>query len=551
MIPSIITLLIIFFPPIFIGYKAFRKKSNQENDEFFTAKGNIKEKQFCDTSLAYAYQVAAISLFTVYGATYGFWTILIPIFWGLGYYLLRSTAKRGAIKTFIMQNGSETLHGLLEEHYNKVKWIALLAGLTSVLGLAGTALFEAEYTASALTRVLTLSQDASRPAITLLLFTSFVAAVLTYILAGGQKVIVKTDHWQLKGAYLGFMLFLGGIIGVLISVGYQWTPWMILGVSVFLQLGLIWLLHVGSLTPDTKSEYEKILWLGLCIFLLGIILGYLSNFDANTNIPHSESWSDFAQIHQIYKPWVLGFSLISLFVSNVFWQLVDISNWQRISSMREVKNFEQSLSSSLKFLGLFSPISWIFAIFLGMCIRLIISTTTSEMPLIDLLSSMANSENFIQMVLSFAMLISLVFIMFSTLDSLIIAISFTAHKDIMPIFGLRENNSPKIGTLLITTILFIIYILARNYISRVDDILYSFYAFQLGLVPSILYALFGKKNKAHHQAAIWSILFGILTPIFILLFLQISPIIWSPVSTTIVSSSVFLIVNRCIKKKYN
>lgn len=554
MLASIIVILIAIIPAMVISYKAFRSSTASDknnSDEFYTGSGELTEKQFCDTSLAYAYQVAAISLFTFYGAQYGFWTILIPIFWGCGYFLLRHIVKRGAVKNFIEQNGSETIHGLLGGHYNKFKWIAPIAGLTSVLGLSGTAFFEAEYTASSITRTLTLSQNTSLSAITLLLFVLFVACTLTYIIAGGEKAVVKTDHWQLKGAYLGFMLFLGGIIGILFSRGYQWTPWIISGASVFLQVILIRLLKGGNLTSGTKSEYKNILIGGLTIFLLGIGLGYWSKFDLNIHTSIRElSWSDFTQTHQICSPLVLGLSLISLFVSNVCWQLVDVSNWQRISSMRKAEKFEQSLSDSLKFLGLFSPISWTFAIFLGMGIKLILPTTlSSEMPLIDLLSSMANSENIILMILSFGMMLSLVFIMFSTLDSLIIGISFTAHKDIMPGMS-RKMSSIKTGTLLITSGLFILYVLARNCIKEVDDILYTFYAFQLGLVPSILYALFSKKDKAHPQAALWSIIFGILTPISILFLFQASPVIWSPASTVIVSSIVFFIVHYATKK-YN
>ena len=76
----------------------------------------------------------------------------------------------------------------------------------------------------------------------------------------------------------------------------------------------------------------------------------------------------------------------------------------------------------------------------------------------------------------------------------------TAYCDIILKGNLEEKaelSKARVWTIGYTAIFLIIYIIVRRYASRVDDILYTFYAFQLALFPSIMWALVSRKiNKA-------------------------------------------------------
>jgi len=538
---NIFIIIAIAIPLILACYTLFKMKETSEtSDEFHTKGGNLTNREFLDTSLSYAYQIAAISLFAFWGFHYGFWVIWVPVFWGVGYFLLRWFNKKGYVQRF-MNNSEETIHGLLSNHY-RLRSIAVLAAFTSVLGMAGTAFFEAEFTANIINDTM-IGGDTS---FSLLLFLLFVGFALTYIILGGKNAIVKTDHLQLKIGYVGFTLFFGGIVGLVFTYGHIVTGSIIFAVSLILLVFLYFYFKKIDLDLNKDKSYHWALTLGVIGFVLGAGLSVYFFFDSNTDTKDYPLGIFFANIG-FANVFVLGFPLISLLIANVCWQLIDVSSWQRMTSMRNSQDFQNNLGKALKFIGIYSPITWMFAIFLGMCIKLIaVNFGDAYNPLSELLVSFVSSGHIWQTVLVVVMVLTLILIMFSTMDSILIAISFTAQKDMMPKSHSENQKNIKWGTAILTVILLIAYLLVRTRVSGIDGILYTFYSFQLALVPSIVGALLNKSTNKF--AALGSIILGIATPI-VVPFLGLEPYEWTPLLTVAISTITYVLINLIYKNE--
>ncbi|WP_422005375.1 hypothetical protein [Roseivirga pacifica] len=521
------------------------KKLPRTIDEFFTADGDLDESSFIDTSVAYAYQIAAISLFAYWGFEYGFWTIWVPIFWGAGYFLLAYLTKRGYVSKFLIKNTGDTIHGLLKNHY-KVRALGILAGIASMLGLAGTAFFEAEFTANIAANLLNSSQtlEGNADNFSIWIFISFVVIALMYIIIGGQRAIVKTDAVQLRVGFISFMFFFGGLIGITHSMGYIYSSTLIFILCLVLIGLLIYVYQRLSKTVLDSKSYNIIFITGALLFVTAFVIA--ANITTQTAKVTTDNFASFWESNRMSNIFVLGFpALISLLIANVTWQIVDVSNWQRISSIRNTPDFKKRLQSTLQYVGIYSPITWVFAIFLGMSIKMLLINELGGAynSFSNSLVWLMQSDNVFFNVLPLIMLICMVLIMFSTLDSLILAISFTVQKDIFNLDGKRDSNITrfKMGTIGITVALFVFYVFSRTYVTEIDSILYTFYAFQIGLLPAILFALTSKSFNKY--AAVSSLIVGIVVPIVVFI-VGLSPYDWTALITFFASLITFLIANR-------
>ncbi len=89
------------------------------------------------------------------------------------------------------------------------------------------------------------------------------------------------------------------------------------------------------------------------------------------------------------------------------------------------------------------------------------------------------------------LILSMIFIMFSTLDSIISSISFTTYFDIIK--GKKDSlYQARLYTVIYTLVFMVIYIALRQKVNNIDSILYTFYSFQLALFPSIISVFISK-----------------------------------------------------------
>ncbi len=123
---SILPILFVVAPLAIYLIVALRKtKRELTPDEFFEARGLISPSEFGNTSVAYGFQIASVSIFFAWGFFYGLGAIVNPLFWGLDIILFMLVC--GRLGDFF--GTTQTLHGLLGSRYNS-RAIAVTAELT-------------------------------------------------------------------------------------------------------------------------------------------------------------------------------------------------------------------------------------------------------------------------------------------------------------------------------------------------------------------------------------------------------------------------------------
>lgn len=545
---TLVLIGVIILPIIYFLSKTIKIKKIENTNEYFIANKKIKQYDFIDTTVAYGYQVAAISLFAAWGYIYGFWTILVPIFWGLGYYLLIQLNKKGYLEKFIQSSDGLTIHGYLGEKY-KSKRIIRIAAFASMLGLSGTAFFEAEFTSTLIT---TANSTQTYESYFIILFVFFILVALIYILRGGFKAIVDTDKIQLKIGFIGLTIFIAITFNKIIWNGYVYSGMIFNLLTLICYAYLLYKIKklnkiISSNTKDSRITIS----IALSIISIGFIVGLIKCL----NTTPTDSFSYFFSSNKFEDIFALGFlPIVSLLLANGLWQIVDISNWQRLSSLNvEGSEYKEHLNKSFGFIGIYSPVTWLIAIFLGMSIKYLgIDFANGWNTLPELAQVYLNAGNIWNITYILIFIIALESIMFSTLDTLILAISYTTYYDIILVGDIKNNRSlfeARMWTILYTVIFFIIYLFVRFNVNGIDNILYTFYSFQLSLFPAILWMLFSKEiNKL---AGYGSILFGMMVciiPLFVNSEL-INP--YSSAATFAIIGSTFIYYLLSKIKKYN
>ncbi|MBL7073876.1 hypothetical protein ISS37_01370 [candidate division KSB1 bacterium] len=129
----------------------------------------------------------------------------------------------------------------------------------------------------------------------------------------------------------------------------------------------------------------------------------------------------------------------------------------------------------------------------------------------NLAAASFSSVSLIDNIYIFIFIFCMISIMYSTLDSLISSISYTTYYDIILKGNISEKaqlSKSRMWTIAYTFIFFILYVVVRKFVSGIDNILYTFYAFQLALFPSIILIFISK--KLNRLSAYVSIIGGVV-----------------------------------------
>lgn len=512
----ILLILIVSFPVLYFLSQLRKIPTIKTTKDFFLADKQIKSNEFLDTTVAYAYQIAAISLFASWGYVYGIWTIWVPLFWGMGFWLLKILNDKGILTKYVKSNSTLSIHGFLGKKY-KSKQVAQIAAFASLLGLSGTAFFEAEFTSDV---IISASVPNNNLHLFSALFFIFVVVALCYIIIGGFKAVVATDKIQLSFGFMSISSFVVLTYIKVINNGYLYT-----GVILFL-LSLLSLLFLNVLYGKFKDINPEIfpkrlsptLFISLAIFVLG---GIIIIYKISRGIGTKDSFGFFFREQKCGEILSLGLlPMLSLLLANGLWQIVDISNWQRLASLEYRDDTQAILSKTLAFISWYSPITWLLAIFFGMSLRY----TGFDVPdawtaLQKLAYDSFQSKNVFDNIYILIFVFGMISIMYSTLDSLISSVSYTTYYDIILKGNIKEAgrlSMSRVWTVIYTLLFFAIYLIVRFFVEGVDKILYTFYSFQLALFPAIISVFVNKKINV--LSAYLSIIFGgllCLIPLFV------------------------------------
>ena len=275
-----------------------------------------------------------------------------------------------------------------------------------------------------------------------------------------------------------------------------------------------------------------------------------------------------------------GYSgLLSLIILPLCFQFVDLSNWQRLLSVKDdnknsINIVNNKIRKGLLNYALESPFTWLIFVFFGILVVTSLPHFTFQDLLIDIPKNLIKSDLLIEKILGYSFIVSILAIMLSTIDSFLMGIIFTYTYDSNPktrkILDSKDNqliikNNNLIikkgrifGFILISVGLLFFILLDKNIKNGGElfiNLLLSFYSAQISFFPLVFSILFLKKRPSAFWAIssmIVSSLIGISVGIYAVI---INPEwAWFPILLCFVISNLIFFTGYFLtknKNKYN
>jgi hypothetical protein len=177
-------------------------------EEYHYAARRLPPEDFVDTTIMYALQVAAISLFATWGYLYGLYSLAVPVFWGLGYFIISFLLRKGKLDSLIASNSFKTIHQFIGA--NKKTHVRKVAAIITLLAISGPAMFEAFFTASVIESCQSFVAFSPIKAESLAIIFLIISSI--YMLRGGYSGAVRLDRIQLATGYVLFVAFVSVIL---------------------------------------------------------------------------------------------------------------------------------------------------------------------------------------------------------------------------------------------------------------------------------------------------------------------------------------------------
>jgi Na+/proline symporter len=230
--------------PVIYVAMTFVGKPAEDYKDFHYAGRTLTPADLVSTTVAYALQVAVLTLFATWGFEYGISSMWVPIFWALGYLLLARMVESGRLDAFLRQDGLGTIHAFLALRY-RFRALAVLAALASLIGLWGPAMYEAYFAGNLVSRLFDAATHPSQSdsfisEYTVLFFAAFLLVAAAYMLYGGFRHVVWTDIIQLAMGYSLFSVALSIMLFSIARSGHLVPAATILAILVAVSGLLIW-----------------------------------------------------------------------------------------------------------------------------------------------------------------------------------------------------------------------------------------------------------------------------------------------------------------------
>ena len=496
---SILPILFVVAPLAIYLIVALRKtKRELTPDEFFEARGLISPSEFANTSVAYGFQIASVSIFFAWGFFYGLGAIVNPIFWGFGIILFMLVC--GRLGDFF--GTTQTLHGFLGGRYNS-RTIAVVASIMTLIGFLGA------FTAELVWGSYVLTIISPNPWFIGISMTIMAAIVAWYVTRAGHLSVVKTDQYQLVFAHLAFVVLVvflvtllhwkdgeAGAIGFLLSVATA-------GVLALVAMSIIRQLRDSdsSTSPDTGRTISSII---LSIVILGGIVSVVNAIVFSSSLGAMSTAVADGRLYD-FNQGVLN--LASLALLPLCWQFADVTMWQRLGAVRlpppDQPNRFSAIKKGLLRYAIESPITWILAIIAGIALRYADIGITeesvwnglAEIP-VALMNADTPAGSVIQLLVASLFAAGIVAAMLSTADSFLIGSAFTIAYDLAPrvtdgetdVIAQNPRRALRLGR--IAVVIFIVAGLASYWIATIFgfdilSVLFGAFAAQASLFPAV------------------------------------------------------------------
>lgn len=209
----------------------------------------------------------------------------------------------------------------------------------------------------------------------------------------------------------------------------------------------------------------------------------------------------------------------------LFYQFIDMSNWQRILAISQ-RNSEKRLErieNGLKIYAIESPFSWISILALGILLSSFIQHANIDINqlFIELPTYLISSVSLFENIIGYLYILSILSIMLSTIDSVLVATQFTFIYDVFPKtkkvldkknydLSAKENSDVLQKAKLFTPVVILSGVLAYiifdyDFILKGTSgetflsMLLSFYTAMLSFFPAVYGAIFLKKNTKNRM----------------------------------------------------
>lgn len=549
-----IGLIIILIPLLIylIAALAVKKDVIKHPDDYFAAFKKVGKTEFTSSSIAYGFQVSTIYPFLFWGASlFLFVPFVNAIFWGIGILLFYFSFSK--ISKFL--GTGKTLPGLIGDAYGSNARI--ISSLLTVVGFIGYIIAELWFGSRVLLAIFSGNNWIYLSAFIFIIF------IAIYLFRAGQISSIRTDQLQLAFTYFG-------IFGIIIYLLY-----LIFSKGEFLDGALSYgLVIIAGMIPFIliirKARFisfntitNRILNILITIFFISIfVLSILVLF---------KNHQGFA-LENFFNLEGFGYAgMISLMILPLSWQFVDLTNWQRLLSVKttgENSEINQNIKKGLLNFSIESPFTWILFIVFGLLITTSFPNWTFEDILIDFPKQLIMSSNLLEQFLGYTFVVSIISIMLSTLDSFIMGISFTYTYDINTKSRKLLENQEVIDLQTTKQILqkgqyfgFIAVLIAIGLFIFFDkniegggnlfiNLLLTFYSAALSFLPLIIGILFLKK-KPNSNWALASMLIGAIAGISIGVYATLyNPVFaWYPIIISVSISSIIYSIGILTKKQ--
>jgi hypothetical protein len=496
MIPSFIAgSAFVFVILTLIGYliaaREGRKKQITHPDDYFLARNRMTSDDFGDTQIAYALQMSTVYPFFILAAA-GAWVvpILNSLFWFVGIFLFMVYVQR-----FTPYLGrSKTIHAFIANANSSVRLRRFASALT-IIAFSGVVVFEIVYGATVF-RVLF-----SGNLIVYYLIIAFLAAYLTtYIWNGGQTATLRTEQFQLLVAYLGIHFALAHIFFKREVPGGSITPSFIPLLVLILCVVMLW--TRGKVLIRALRAKRKIIAIAY-ILMLASLLSLIASLTITA--PTLNFGSLFASDKTVSGMKSLEFWMMigTAILIPIFWQFVDLTNWQRICSLTATTPSEYASETRKGFWQYLieSPLSWLLAVLLGLLAPPLISGNDDPF---ELFIRHFLTEPGLPQIAGIMLVAGIVGVFMSTADAAITAIGYAFAYDFYgPTRDLIDKESSslssaetakvvKAGRLFMATIVGVIvllFILLDWYLRHGPTfvgLLFAFYTPVISFSPAVL-----------------------------------------------------------------
>ncbi len=558
--------LIIILPLIIyiIGAFSIKRKEISHPDDFFVAYKRVGNTAFSSSSIAYAFQVSTIYPFLLWGASRFYFVPLInTISWGIGillFYLCFSKYKQFIGKDI-------TLHGFIGEQYGNS--VRIIASWLTIVAFLGFAISETYFGSKVL---LSIIDDKNLFYLVILVSVFFVYG---YIIYGGQISSIRTDQLQLIISYVGVFGLLLYFIYLIINNGIEITPVLSLSFSIISLYIIAILVHrkfkfikLSEQASKVDNRINQILNIIVGIFFSALaICSLFALITARRGV--------FLHDNNFFNIEGFGWAgLSSLMILPLCFQFVDLSNWQRLLSIKPTDEnnsnvLNERIKKGLLTYALESPFTWLVFVFFGLLAITSLPHFTFEDLLIDIPKNLINSTNILEEILGYTFIVSVLAIMLSSIDSFIMGIIFTyvydSNKTTRKLLDsknttLIKDNYTEItkkgrafGFYIISLGLLLFIIFDKN----VDNggqlfinLLLAFYSAQISFFPLVFGILFLK----NHPSMVWanaSMLAGAFLGICLGIYAVINrpEYAWYPIPVSFIVSTIIYFIGIFINKK--